>query len=31
MKAERVAKRGNFASPNEKAKSDVVTQLVRIA
>ena len=31
MKAKRVAKRGNFVSPNEKAKSAVVAQLVRIA
>jgi integrase/recombinase XerD len=31
MKAERVAKRVNFVSPNEKAKSTVVAQLVRIA
>src|SRR5580704_16036365 len=30
MKAKRIAKRGNFVSPNEKAKS-VVAQLVRIA
>src|ERR1700736_6325647 len=31
MKAKRVAKQGNFVSPNEKAKSAVVAQLVRIA
>jgi integrase/recombinase XerD len=31
MKAQRVAKRVNFVSPNEKAKSEVVAQLVRIA
>ena len=31
MKAKRVAKRVNFVSPNEKAKSTVVAQLVRIA
>jgi hypothetical protein len=31
MKAKRVAKLGNFVSPNEKAKSAVVAQLVRIA
>ena len=31
MKAKRVAKRSNFVSPNEKAKSAVVAQLVRIA
>ena len=31
MKAQRVAKRVNFVSANEKAKSDVVAQLVRIA
>ena len=31
MKAKRAAKRGNFVSPNEKAKSAVVAQLVRIA
>ena len=31
MKAKRVAKRANFVSPNEKAKSTVVAQLVRIA
>src|ERR1700724_2208570 len=31
MKAKRVAKGGNFVSPNEKAKSAVVPQLVRIA
>ncbi len=31
MKAKRIAKRGNFVSPNEKAKSAVVAQLVRIA
>jgi integrase/recombinase XerD len=31
MKANRAAKRVNFVSPNEKAKSAVVAQLVRIA
>ena len=31
MKAKRVAKRPDFVSPNEKAKSAVVAQLVRIA
>src|ERR1700675_1099727 len=31
MKGKRVAKRANFVSPNEKAKSAVVAQLVRIA
>jgi carbonic anhydrase len=31
MKAKRAAKRVNFVSPNEKAKSAVVAQLVRIA
>ena len=31
MKAKRAAKRGNFVLPNEKAKSAVVAQLVRIA
>src|SRR6202011_4748051 len=31
MKAKRVAKRANFVSPNEKAKSEVIAQLVRIA
>jgi hypothetical protein len=31
MKAKRVTKRANFVSPNEKAKSAVVAQLVRIA
>jgi site-specific recombinase XerC len=31
MKAKRAAKRGNFVSSNEKAKSAVVAQLVRIA
>ena len=31
MKAKRAAKRANFVSPNEKAKSAVVAQLVRIA
>src|SRR4029077_13745120 len=31
MKAKRAAKRVNFVSPNEKAKSTVVAQLVRIA
>jgi hypothetical protein len=31
MKTKRVAKRVNFVSPNEKAKSIVVAQLVRIA
>src|ERR1700758_4850266 len=31
MKAKRVAKRVNFVSPNEKAKSAVVAQLVQIA
>src|SRR5258708_9016546 len=31
MKAKRIAKRGNFVSRNEKAKSAVVAQLVRIA
>jgi len=31
MKGKRVAKRANFVSPNEKAKSEVIAQLVRIA
>src|ERR1700730_15942102 len=31
MKAKRTAKRVNFVSPNEKAKSSVVAQFVRIA
>src|SRR5450755_2179334 len=31
MKAKRITKRANFVSPNEKAKSAVVAQLVRIA
>jgi integrase/recombinase XerD len=31
MKGKRVAKRANFVSPNEKAKSAVVDQLVRLA
>src|ERR1022692_1384839 len=31
MKGKRVTKRANFVSPNEKAKSAVVAQLVRIA
>lgn len=31
MKGERAAKRANFVSPNEKAKSEVIAQLVRIA
>src|SRR6202790_5920392 len=31
MKGKRAAKRVNFVSPNEKAKSALVTQLVRIA
>ena len=31
MKAKSVANRANFVSPNEKAKSAVVAQLVRIA
>ena len=31
MKAKRAAKRVNFVSPNEKAKSAVVAQLVQIA
>jgi site-specific recombinase XerD len=31
MKGQRVAKRANFVSPNEKAKSEVIAQLVRIA
>src|ERR1700731_3374515 len=31
MKGKRIAKRANFVSPNEKAKSEVIAQLVRIA
>ena len=31
MKGKPVAKRANFVSPNEKAKSEVIAQLVRIA
>ena len=31
MKGKRVVKRANFVSPNEKAKSEVIAQLVRIA
>src|ERR1700736_2224510 len=31
MKGKRVAKGANFVSPNEKAKSEVIAQLVRIA
>src|ERR1700730_9977337 len=31
MKGKRVAKWANFVSPNEKAKSEVIAQLVRIA
>src|ERR1039457_1817190 len=31
MKAKRITKRANFVSPNEKAKSAVVAQFVRIA
>ena len=31
MKGKRVAKRANFVSPNEKAKSEVIAQWVRIA
>jgi hypothetical protein len=31
MKGKTVAKRANFVLPNEKAKSEVIAQLVRIA
>jgi hypothetical protein len=31
MKGKRVARRASFVSPNEKAKSEVIAQLVRIA
>lgn len=31
MTGKRVAKRANFVSPNEKAKSAVIAQLVRLA